>query len=348
MNFKNKRRWKIIVTYCIGWTLSLIFLSIIRGVGATEDGAIDLEILPALLYSFTIGPVFGGISGYAQILTVERFYKRASLQKLLTIRLSISIAFLLLLTLISYLIITPLLKINISFIDFLLDKGSIPIYFYIITVDIFMAALWQVNLLLGGNNLWKILKGEFYTPHEEKRIFMFLDLQSSTHHAEKLGHIKYSMFIQDCFDDLGVVLENEAEIYQYVGDEVILTWQLKNGLRNDNCINAYFTFKKQLLKRQEYYQSRYNCTPFFKAGLNEGIVTATEVGKYKKEIAYHGDTINTAARIQGKCNDFNEELLVSENLKNKLNISNFNFNKLGSVLLRGKELEVSIFSVHLK
>jgi len=201
MNFKNKRRWKIIVTYCIGWTLSLIFLCIIRGVGASEDGAIDLELLPALIYSFTIGPIFGGISGYAQILTVERFYKRASLQKLLTIRLSISIAFLILLTLISYLIIPPLLNINISFSDFLFDKGSLPIYFYIITIDIFMAALWQVNLLLGGNNLWKILKGEFYTPHEENRIFMFLDLQSSTHHAEKLGHIKYSMFIQDCFDD---------------------------------------------------------------------------------------------------------------------------------------------------
>jgi len=111
---------------------------------------------------------------------------------------------------------------------------------------------------------------------------------------------------------------------------------------------SYFSFKEELLKKQEYYQNKYKCTPFFKAGLNEGIVTATEVGKYKKEIAYHGDTINTAARIQGKCNEFNEELLISKNLKNKLNTTNFNFSKLASVILRGKEVEVEIFSVHLK
>jgi len=37
--------------------------------------------------------------------------------------------------------------------------------------------------------------------------------------------------------------------------------------------------------------------------MNAGVVTVAEVGKYKKEIAYHKDTINTAARIQVKCNE---------------------------------------------
>ena len=40
------------------------------------------------------------------------------------------------------------------------------------------------------------------------------------------------------------LLENEAEIYQYVGDEVILTWILQDGIKNQNCINAYFKFSK--------------------------------------------------------------------------------------------------------
>jgi len=57
--------------------------------------------------------------------------------------------------------------------------------------------------------------------------------------------------IQDCFNDLGVVVENESEIYQYVGDKVILTWKLQDGLRKQNCINAYFNFKQQLDKNQE-------------------------------------------------------------------------------------------------
>ena len=313
MTFKNRRRLKIIGTYSIGWTLAFMFLTIIRGVGATEDGAIDFELSTSFLYSLTIGPLFGAISGCSQILTDERFYKRTSVTTLLLIRLFLSIFFLIILILISYLIVPPLLEVKISLTDFIFDKGSSAIYFYILMVDIFMAVLWQVNQMLGSNNLWKVIRGKFYEPREEYRIFMFLDLKDSTRHAEQLGHVKYSRLIQDCFNDLGVVIENEAEIYQYVGDEAVLTWPLRSGLRNDNCINAFYRFKNQLLKRQDYYKKQYHCIPHFKAGLNEGIVTVTEVGRYKKEIAYHGDTINTAARIQKKCNELGYELLISEN-----------------------------------
>ena len=229
-------------------------------------------------------------------------------------------------------------------IDFIIDEGNFPIYFYVFCVDVFMGALSQINLMLGGNNLWKILLGRFYIPHEENRIFMFLDLQSSTEYAERLGHIEYSMLIRDCFNDLGVVIDNEAEIYQYAGDEAILTWKLRDGLRNQNCINAFFNFKNQLLKKKKYYKEKYNVIPFFKAGLNDGIVVATEVGKYKKEIAYHGDTINTAARIQGKCNEFRQELLLSESLKNKLNPTGIQFELLGNIPLRGKRADVNIYT----
>lgn len=345
MNFKNKRRWKVIRDYCIGWIFAFIFLSIVRGVGTIEVSSVQFKLIETLLVSFIFGVIFGSISGYVQILTEERIYKRISIQKLLIIRFLYAILFLITIIIVSYAMVRIFFEETKGLIAFAFEPGSFAIYFYIISVDFFMTVLRQVNLLLGDNNLLKILRGKFYTPREEERIFMFLDLQSSTMHAEKLGHIKYSMMIQDCFNDLGVVVENEAEIYQYAGDEVILTWKLKEGIRNENCINAYFSFKQKLIKKQEYYLQKYNCLPFFKAGLNAGIVTVTEVGKYKKEIAYHGDTINTAARIQSKCNEFNQELLISENLKIKLESKKFKFNKLGSIQLRGKEKKESIFSV---
>lgn len=56
----------------------------------------------------------------------------------------------------------------------------------------------------------KLVTGRFCTPTAEERNFMFLDLQASTTLAEQLGHIKYSMLIQDCFNDLGVVVENDG------------------------------------------------------------------------------------------------------------------------------------------
>ena len=342
MKLQNKRKWRIIQQYIIGWVLAFIFLSIVRGEGTEEIGSVKFEFWKAMLISVIGGAIFGAISGYAQILTEEYGYKKISIRKLLIIRTLYVLLFLWAMITLAYLLFGE----NITYFEFAFEPGSFAIYLYIVVTDIFMFSLRQVNLFLGSNNLWKLFRGKFYTPREEYRIFMFMDLQSSTTHAERLGHIKYSKMIQACFNDLGVVAENEAEIYQYVGDEAILTWELKVGLENQNCLNAYFNFKKQLTDKREYYAQQYNCLPHFKAGVNAGIITVTEVGKYKKEIAYHGDTINTAARIQGQCNTFKKELLISEHLKDMLKTSRFNFDELGSIALKGKEDEVLLYAVH--
>jgi len=346
MKFRTKRRWGIIRDYIIGWTAAFLFLSIVRGIGTIELSSVQFEFWETVIISLIFGPIFGSISGYVQILTEERYYRRISIYRLLIFRLVYATLFLFFLVLLSYFMVTQLFGEAKGFFAFAFEPGSGPIYFYIVTVDILMLIVRQVNLMLGENNLWKLLHGKFYTPREEERIFMFLDLQSSTKLAESLGHIAYSKMIQDCFNDLGVVVENEAEIYQYVGDEVILTWQLESGLRNQNCLNAFYNFKNQLYQKQEYYQENYNCLPFFKAGLHAGVIIVTEVGKYKKEIAYHGDTINTAARIQGMCNDFNQEFLISKRLKNLIGNTNYKYNELGTIPLKGKEHEVAICAVN--
>ena len=341
MKLQNKQKWKIIRQYVVGWILSFVFLSIVRGEGTEELGSVQFELGKSILVSIIGGTIFGAISGYAQILTEERGYKKMSIQGLLAVRVIYVLLFLATIITLAYLLFGK----DISYLEFVFEPGSFAIYLYIVVTDVFMFSLRQVNLFLGSNNLWRLFRGKFYTPREEERIFMFLDLQSSTTHAERLGHIQYSKLIQDCFNDLGVVVENEAEIYQYVGDEAILTWELKEGLTNQNCIKAYFNFQNQLKKRQEYYAENYDCLPHFKAGLHGGIITVTEVGKYKKEIAYHGDTINTAARIQGKCNEFGKALLISEVLKNRLNKTGYSFEELGSIALKGKEQEVLLYAV---
>lgn len=329
----------------ISWTLAFIFLAIIRGMGTIELGSINFKLKEALIIAFTFGPFFGAISGLVQNLTEHRYNQRVSIYRLVGFRLLYAIIFLFFLVFMAYIMVTQFFGEAKGFVAFAFEPGNIPIYFYILTVDSLMLLLRQINLMLGENNLWKLLQGKFYTPREEERIFMFLDLQSSTEHAENLGHIAYSRMIQDCFNDLGVVIENEAEIYQYVGDEVVLSWDLQKGLHHQNCLNAFFTFKNKLHMKKDYYLTNYNCLPFFKAGLHSGKITVTEVGKYKKEIAYHGDTINTTSRIQGKCNALKQDLLVSQQLKDQLDTTGFNFKNMGSIPLKGKEKEVVVFGV---
>jgi adenylate cyclase len=77
----------------------------------------------------------------------------------------------------------------------------------------------HVSDKFGQGVLMNYILGRNHRPKEEERIFMFMDLRSSTTLAEQLGHTEYSSLIQDCFFDLNdVAIKNEASIYQYLGD----------------------------------------------------------------------------------------------------------------------------------
>jgi adenylate cyclase len=204
-----------------------------------------------------------------------------------------------------------------------------------------------LHLKIGEDVFFELLGGKYKPAVEEDRTFLFLDLKASTTIAEKLGHTKYSFFIQDCFIDLNPAMTNAmASIYKYVGDEAILTWPTEIALKNSNCVNVFFNFRKQLKARHSYYMERYGLVPEFKAGINAGLVMVAEVGVVKREIEYHGDVLNTAARIQGQCNDKKAWLLVSEVIKNALPINHgFSINLKGEILLRGKSESVNIYEI---
>lgn len=219
---------------------------------------------------------------------------------------------------------------------------------FVTVVSFIFSFLKQVDGKFGPGNLWKLVIGMYHHPREEERIFMFLDLQASTTHAERLGHLKFSRFIQDCFIDLSVVIDHEAQIYQYVGDEVILFWDVDEGLHDANCIRSYYRFVDRLRTRDEHYRTEYGVVPVFKAGVNIGSATVLEVGEIKREISYLGDVLNTAARIQGMCGEFGENLLVSEDLRERLGEfpEDLSTKGIGHIELRGREQAVKIFSVH--
>ena len=205
----------------------------------------------------------------------------------------------------------------------------------------------QISEKLGQGVLVNYLLGKYHRPREEVRIFMFLDLRSSTSIAERLGHIRYSLLIQDCFYDLTeVVSKREAQIYQYVGDEIVLTWKLERGLRNRNCLNTYFDYDKVLKLKKEYYLKNFGLVPEFKAGLDSGLITVAEVGEIKKELAYHGDVLNSASRIQGMCNQYQSKVLLSERLKNQFNgYMEIGFDLIGNIQLKGKNEAMNVYKV---
>ena len=187
-----------------------------------------------------------------------------------------------------------------------------------------------------------------FKPKEEVRIFMFLDMKSSTTIAERLGHFKYYNLLNDFFFDVtDPIIQSKGEIYQYVGDEIVVSWLLGDGIQNINCIECFFKIVESIKKFSEKYEKQYGVIPEFKAGLHYGIVTTGEIGVKKREMVYTGDVLNTASRIQELCNNYNEKLLISKTLLDHLSIHDkYKVNKIGEISLRGRKNTEILFSIN--
>jgi adenylate cyclase len=143
-----------------------------------------------------------------------------------------------------------------------------------------------------------------------------------------------------------VLYPYRAQVYQYVGDEIVVTWPESEGIKNHFCLSFYFACRRQFEDRSEYYKTSYGLLPEFKAGAHTGTVTAVEIGEVKRDIAYHGDTLNTAARIQSVCNEYGKSFIISKALLDKVGVHpNLQMNTLGEILLKGKAAPVELVSV---
>lgn len=205
----------------------------------------------------------------------------------------------------------------------------------------------EIQRVVGPGNIWRLLIGKYRQANEEKRVFLFMDLKGSTTIAEELGHKKYSELIQECYHDLTqVVLRFESDIYQYVGDEVVMSWSMKKGETAYKSVLTFFTYQNILKQKEQVYRTRFGIIPEFRGGIDAGAVSIIEVGDVKREIVYHGDVLNTAARLLELCKSQGEQLIVSKTIGECVKqLSSFEINWLDKVSLRGKKTNVEACSV---
>ncbi|MDX1699841.1 MAG: adenylate/guanylate cyclase domain-containing protein [Melioribacteraceae bacterium] len=307
-----------------------------------------------IIYAVVAGLLYGVTLGFVDV-AIEKYHNRnLSLGRIMFMQGITYYVLIIILMLFSRYVIWDLLLVQYlpPNLSMTLDHDVWRYYYWIVLIYTFAMAMVisfinQMNKKFGPGVLLPMLFGKYRNPQEEQRIFMFMDLKSSTSHAEKLGHLKYSALIRDSFIDINKVLvKHRAEVYQYVGDEIVVSWPQSNDLDGTTCVEFYFACQEQFDKRSEYYLEKYGIVPKFKAGLHQGIVTTVEVGDVKRDLAYHGDTINTTSRIQEKCNEYESDILVSETFWEKVKAPiKYQKNFVGEVLLKGKETPVRLFSV---
>lgn len=210
--------------------------------------------------------------------------------------------------------------------------------------------LLSINSMLGQNMLVTFLLGRYHRPRLEQRIVMVLDLEGSTALAERLGNVRFLEFLDRFFRDIATpVLEHGGEIYKYLGDGVIVTWPLRKGLRDADALRCWFAIGAAIERRAAWYLKAFGTVPRFRAGLHLGEVVVGEMGEERREIAYLGDTLNTAARLEQACRERDRRLLVSGELLSRLTLPpEIAVEALGEATLRGKEKPVALHSCTLR
>ena len=301
----------------------------------------------SVLFGLPLGAVFGLLELFL-FPKAEMRFRRWSFTKMLVFKT-------LLYTAVIYCVTVPVIIIlglyqghKISELPTVLSSvEQFVLVVYTLVIYALLVFFLQINHLLGEGILWKFIWGKYHQPREEERIFMFLDMKSSTTIAEQLGHVRFYALLNELFHEISYpVLQTKAEIYQYVGDEVVLTWEVQNGLENSNCLKTFFMFQERLKRNNENYLKNFGVKPEFKAGLHFGKVISAQIGDLKREIVYNGDVLNTTARIQSECNTYQRDCLVSGALMDRLkNMNGFRWEKIGAVTFRGKETQVDLFSV---
>jgi len=286
--------------------------------------------------------------GIVQEFLLKKLFEKISFFKLLLLRT----------ILYSFIIITILslvLSVKISFDEQISYVDAVFFYFqsplfkrdfiFAITFIFLVIFVAQIIQLIGMKNLGRLIAGRYHLPREVRKIFMFIDLNNSTSLAEKLENNLYSSFIKEYFNDISNAINMYGgEIYQYVGDEVSVVWSVRR--KNDDCLNCFFKIQQIIDEKRDHYLRMYGNIPQFKAGVHIGTAVITEVGKLKKALVYHGDVVNTASRIIGKCHELNQEFLISEDILASVDHTNIDIVMQGELPLKGKAKKIGLYGIH--
>lgn len=205
----------------------------------------------------------------------------------------------------------------------------------------------EVSRLLGGGVLWGLLIGRYMVPRIEERIVLFVDLKDSTQHAERLGDLRFHSLLNNFFEDVShAVLVTRGSIYKYNGDAAIVLWRPRRGLRNAACVRCVIELRRQLEARAEAYRRQFAIAPRFRAGLHMGPVVIGEIGDQRHEIAYSGDAMNTAARIEQATRELGVDFLISSAVVDRLPpLREIDLRTVGAVAVSGKAEKLSLSTV---
>ena len=345
-----------IIWLLIGWIIDITVLDVTRNQNLNPDTDISYTI-PVLIFASLANVLVGLIVGVLEVVYLEKRFSNRTLSAKFFYKFLIYLTLLIIIIVLLFPVAFTLdTGISLLEVDAWQKLGRFLISISFLITLIQLSVKLMVSLIysaisenLGHQVLLNFFSGKYHQPKIEKRIFMFLDMKSSTTIAETLGHVKYFKLLDTYYNIMSdPIINSFGEVYQYIGDEIVISWKPGKGINQASCIKCFFDIRDHLNEQKEVLFHEFGFEIGFKAGIHFGEVTIGEIGALKKEIAFTGDVLNTTARIQSLCKELKSDLLISGAIKELLPHSNYQYSSKGEIELKGRNKKEELFSVTLE
>jgi len=205
----------------------------------------------------------------------------------------------------------------------------------------------QLSQIVGGRTLRDWVLGRYHRPRQEHRFFLFVDVAGSTRLAERLGPAGVHHFLNRIFVLASdPVDDHRGEIYQYVGDEIVITWRESDGRTGARPLGCFFGIERALRAASAEFVRDFGVAPRVRGALHAGPVIVGEVGGSKRDIVFHGDVLNTTSRLEDLAREHDRGLVASAiALAACRDAEGYALQDLGAHVLRGRARPMPVYAV---
>jgi adenylate cyclase len=214
-------------------------------------------------------------------------------------------------------------------------------------VTLLLVMLRHATQLVGEGTFRAIILGRYRRPRTEERFFLFIDIVGSTPVAEKLGALSVHRYLNRIFEAAADPIDDhDGEVFQYVGDEMVVTWTMAEGAPQARPLACLFAIESALAAEAPGFEREFGAVPRLRAALHAGEVVTGEAGGSRRAIVFHGDVMNATSRIENLTRTLGHPFLVSEDARTRMEgTEGYAFTDLGPQELRGKQAPVRVYAV---
>ena len=212
-----------------------------------------------------------------------------------------------------------------------------------------IAFCFEVDRLLGPGTLWRLATGRYHAPRIEERAFLILDLAGSTAVAQQIGPERFLALLDHLLAAMSpVFVAHRAEVYRYVGDGIILSWPLDEAVEDARILRCLDDAVRRMVAERPRVAARFGVAPVGRAAMHCGPIAVGAIGDARREIAFLGDTLNIAAKIEKAAGERGLSGVASRDLVDRLRLPpGFAAHPIGPVELAGVAGPVELCAIEL-